>query len=210
MSSTTSIAAPAQSPCKAAVATPARVTDPPCIDAATPTAAATKSEPRAPTPVVRAATEVPPRVAVGGTTLAVQRAIDDHCAQLARLRELVARSEAHRGEVDRFCFSLAPEVLAHHRRRSEHATQDAGDSDAGTPSRRVAAAQLAFEGHCAVERSTLRRLEANEAYTTEVLQSTKEVLLIAAESADRVATLRGWLDVCIVLCACGVVWFSLI
>jgi hypothetical protein len=118
MSSTTSIAAPAQSPCKAAVATPARVTDPPCIDAATPTAAATKSEPRAPTPVVRAATEVPPRVAAGGTTLAVQRAIDDHCAQLALLRERVARSEAHRGEVDRFWSSLAAAVLPHHRRRS--------------------------------------------------------------------------------------------
>jgi hypothetical protein len=62
MSSTTPIATPAQSPCKAAVATPARVTDPPCIDAATPTAAATKSEPRgATTPVVRAATDDEPQ-----------------------------------------------------------------------------------------------------------------------------------------------------
>jgi hypothetical protein len=61
MSSTTPITTPAQSPCKAAVATPARVTDPPCIDAATPTAAATKSEPRAPTPVVRAATDDEPQ-----------------------------------------------------------------------------------------------------------------------------------------------------
>jgi hypothetical protein len=57
MSSTTPIATPAQSPCKAAVATPARVMAPPCIDAATPAAAATKSEPRASTPVERAATD---------------------------------------------------------------------------------------------------------------------------------------------------------
>jgi hypothetical protein len=55
MSSTTPIATPAQSPCKGRRRHPRTRDGPPCIDAATPTAAATKSEPRAPTPLVRAA-----------------------------------------------------------------------------------------------------------------------------------------------------------
>jgi hypothetical protein len=120
MSSTTPIATPAQSPCKAAVATSARVTSFTLRRLATPTAAATKSEPPATTPVARAVTDNEPQQLLpsprAGSVATGEPHGEDSPAQAALRPQIAAlASWAKMGEIDRVIKTVTAALCSYHR-----------------------------------------------------------------------------------------------